>query len=91
MMFINEILEFQFKSIKWVERELFVLSVGALRDLFITLPLVAEEHHSVPVRIFSGLTENVTGYCLRAALLHQLSWCSGRGRPVSSKRHGNGR
>jgi len=73
-----------------VERELFILSVGALRDLFITLPWVAEKNHSVPVRIFSRLTETVTGYCMTAVLLHQLSWCTGRGRPVSSKMHGYG-
>jgi len=53
-----------------VERELFILSVGALRDLFITLPWVAEKNLSVPVRIFSRLTETVTGYCMRAVLLH---------------------
>lgn len=87
-MFINEIMEFQLKSIKRVERELFILSVGALRDLFVTLSWVAEENHSVRVRIFSRLTETVTGYCLRAVLLHRLSWCSGRGRPVSCKRNG---
>jgi len=84
-------MEFQLKRINWVERELFILSVGALRNLFITLPWVAEENHSVLIRILSRLTETVTGYCLRAVLLHQLSWCSGRGRPVSSKRHGYGR
>lgn len=62
-MFINEIMEFQLKSIKCMERELFILSVGGLRDLFITLPRVAEENYSVPVRMFSSLTETVTGYC----------------------------
>jgi len=91
MTFINEIMEFQPKSIKWVEWELFILSVGALRDLFITLAQVAEENHSVPLRIFSRLTETVTGYCLTAVLLHQLSWCTGRGKSVSSKRLGCGR
>jgi hypothetical protein len=75
-MFITEIMEFQLKSIKWMESELFILSVGALRDL------------SVSVKIFSSRTETVTGYCLRAVLLHQLSWCTDRGRPVSSKRRG---
>ena len=69
-MFINEIMEFQLNSITWVERELFILNVEALRDVFVALPQVAEKNHSEPVRIFSRLTETMTGYCLRALHLH---------------------
>jgi hypothetical protein len=78
MMFISEITEFQLRSIRWVERYLFILNVGAWRDVFVTLPRMAEKNHNIPVRIFSRLTETVIGYCLRTVLLHQLSWCIGR-------------